>query len=79
MSGIWAETKDGILNSCKVIDINEQDADSLRDATAFGYYLGIRNEYAYTYADPYYYPSLKRRENLVRKDWKNKPISKTKT
>ncbi len=75
------EVKYDIGSSCNVIDIYEQDATKIRDAVAFGYFLGLREEYYFTWADPYYYPNYENpnligtRDFLVRPGWSNNPIS----
>jgi hypothetical protein len=57
---------------CSPIDIAEQDVCDLMDSTAFGYYLGIRDKYLFTKADPYFRAG--KREYYVRADWKTNPI-----
>lgn len=75
----FEEIKYDIGSSCNVIDIFEQDADKERDAIAFNYYNGIRQEYLYTKADPYFHfiisPDYRgRRMYTVRSGWLKTPI-----
>lgn len=80
--GWFEEIKYDIGRSCNVIDIYEQDACKSRAAATFGYFFGVRDEYYYTLADPYFYPSIinfgeqsGQRNMVVRFNWKNNPIS----
>ena len=77
--------KNKIIEHCEEIEIFEQDVCKWRDAIVFMYYFGIRDEYVFTMADPYYFPpiyndyyhtsELGSRRFHIRLDWKNKKIS----
>lgn len=56
------------------VDIAEQDAVSVRDRTAFGYFTGIRDCYKYTFADPYWQGEKIRTYQNVRENWKTSAL-----
>lgn len=66
--------KTKLKNSCKVVDIAEQDAAKVRDRTVFGYFSGIRECYKYTAADPYWQTGKIRTYQNVRNSWKTSKI-----
>lgn len=66
-------TKRDLKEACRQTDIAEQDVFK-NDSVVFGYFYGIRNKYAYTMADPFWYGDFERNVNSPRVVWKQKKI-----
>ena len=66
--------RQAVSSRCATVDIAEQDAVSVRDRTAFGYFTGIRDCYKYTFADPYWQGGKIRTYQNVRENWKTSAL-----